>query len=116
MRNGAVAENFGTTLRRHRLAASLTQEALAERAGISATAIAALERGRRRAPRLTTLRQLGEALGLDAAELADLSETASMEIDPARAEVPANNAEFSRSDFQSGRSQGPASSELSLPP
>jgi transcriptional regulator with XRE-family HTH domain len=67
-----VAETFGAALRRYRLAASLTQEALAERAAVSPTSIAALERGRRKAPRLSTLRQLGQALGLDAVELAEL--------------------------------------------
>jgi len=45
-RGAARAAAFGALLRRHRLAASLTQEALAERAAVSATAIAALERGR----------------------------------------------------------------------
>ena len=72
-----MAEDFGALLRRHRLAASLTQEALAERAAISATAIAALERGRRRAPRLSTLRQIARALGLSADELAELAQAAS---------------------------------------
>jgi transcriptional regulator with XRE-family HTH domain/tetratricopeptide (TPR) repeat protein len=72
-----VAETFGEALRGSRLAASLTQEELAERAGVSATAIAALERGRRRAPRLSTLRRIGEALGLDAVDLADLARLAS---------------------------------------
>jgi transcriptional regulator with XRE-family HTH domain/tetratricopeptide (TPR) repeat protein len=74
-----VVETFGAQIRRYRQAASLTQEALAERAGISATSIAALERGRRRAPRLSTLRLLGEALGLDADQLAELAQTASGE-------------------------------------
>jgi len=46
---------FGALLRRHRLAASLSQEALAERAGLSANAVAALERGRRSAPRPDTV-------------------------------------------------------------
>ena len=80
-----MAEDFGALLRRHRLAASLTQEALAERAAVSATAIAALERGRRRAPRLSTLRQIARALGLSADELAELARAAS---DPATAASP----------------------------
>ncbi len=61
----AEVEPFGELLRRHRLAAVLTQERLAERAGISATGIAALEAGRRRAPRATTVALLLDALGLD---------------------------------------------------
>ena len=55
---------FGALLRHHRLSAGLSQEALAERAGISAPAIAALERGRRVAPRPETLLLLSRALVL----------------------------------------------------
>ncbi|HEV8278838.1 MAG TPA: helix-turn-helix transcriptional regulator, partial [Streptosporangiaceae bacterium] len=49
----AKAEGRGTfaeLLRRHRLAAGLTQEALADRAGLSVRGIADLERGARRYP------------------------------------------------------------------
>ena len=59
---------FGEYLRRLRLEAGLSQDALAERAGISADAVAALERGRRRTPRPVTARRLIDALGLPAAE------------------------------------------------
>jgi non-specific serine/threonine protein kinase len=55
---------FGAALKRHRLAAGLTHEALAERAGLSARAISDLERGVARAPRPASLRLLAEALGL----------------------------------------------------
>jgi predicted ATPase/DNA-binding XRE family transcriptional regulator len=55
---------FGGLLRRHRREAGLSQEALAELAGLSVDAIAALERGRRRAPRAHTLRLLADALHL----------------------------------------------------
>jgi transcriptional regulator with XRE-family HTH domain/tetratricopeptide (TPR) repeat protein len=68
-----LGDTFGTVLRRYRLGSSLTQEALAERAALSATAVAALERGRSRAPRLSTLRQLARALDLNPEELADLA-------------------------------------------
>jgi predicted ATPase/DNA-binding XRE family transcriptional regulator len=61
-------ETFGVLLRRYRLAASLSQEALGERAGLSANAIAALERGRRRAPRPATVLLLADGLGLGPAE------------------------------------------------
>src|SRR5580704_10744934 len=59
---------FGEYLRRLRLEAGLSQDALAERAGISADAVAALERGRRRTPRPVTARRLIDALGLPGAE------------------------------------------------
>ena len=71
-----LSESFSTLLRRHRLAAALTQERLAERAGISVTGIAALERGRRRAPRLSTVRLIAEALSLDAGARAELTAAA----------------------------------------
>ncbi len=53
---------FGELLRRHRLAAGLTQEELAERAGLSAHGISDLERGVRSAPRKDTLALLLDAL------------------------------------------------------
>ncbi|MCD6031946.1 MAG: transcriptional regulator, family, partial [Thermomicrobiales bacterium] len=55
---------FGVLLRRHRLAAGLTQEALAERAGVSTRGLQLLERDRT-APRAETVRLLADALGLD---------------------------------------------------
>ena len=58
---------FGALLRRHRLAAGLTQEGLAERAGLSARGVQDLERGVHAAPRAETVRLLAEALGLEAA-------------------------------------------------
>jgi len=59
---------FGALLRRLRLAAGLTQEALAERAGVSARAVSGLERDSTRAPRLDTVALLADALMLDARE------------------------------------------------
>ncbi len=58
------AGSFGALLRRYRIAAGLTQEALADRAGLSARGIADLERGVRRFPHFHTLRCLVEALEL----------------------------------------------------
>jgi transcriptional regulator with XRE-family HTH domain len=51
-----------------RLAAGLSQAALAERSRLSTAAIAALESGRRTAPRPATVRLLADALGLTPAE------------------------------------------------
>ena len=56
--------SFGAVLRRLRTAAALSQEELADRAGVSARGISDLERGIRRAPRPETLRLLIDALGL----------------------------------------------------
>ena len=56
---------FGALLRCHRLAAGLSQEALAVRAQMSTQGIGALERGDRRTPQRATLALLAEALALD---------------------------------------------------
>ncbi|MET9595434.1 helix-turn-helix domain-containing protein [Streptomyces sp. NPDC006516] len=55
---------FGSTLRRLRLEASLTIEGLAEASGVSVRAIGDLERGRRVVPRPRTLAALAGGLGL----------------------------------------------------
>jgi transcriptional regulator with XRE-family HTH domain len=63
---------FGELLRRHRLSAGLTQEALAEQAGLSARGIADLERGVRRSPYPETVHRLAGALQLDDQERSKL--------------------------------------------
>src|SRR5262245_15557423 len=63
---------FGALLQRHRLAAGMTQEALAERAGLSVRAVSDLERGQRQAPYPHTVRQLARALRLGAADRAQM--------------------------------------------
>ena len=60
-----VISEFGRLLRDYRLAAGLSQEALAERARMSPFAISALERGHRRRPQVRTLALLAGALALD---------------------------------------------------
>src|SRR5262249_7799251 len=61
--------SFCQLLRDHREAAGLSQEELADRAGISAQAGGALERGQRRRPHPHTVRALARALALsDGAE------------------------------------------------
>ncbi|HEY2474002.1 MAG TPA: tetratricopeptide repeat protein [Candidatus Cybelea sp.] len=57
---------FGALLREYRLAAGLSQAALAERALMSVDSVSALERGVNRAPHRETLALLIEALQLDA--------------------------------------------------
>jgi predicted ATPase/DNA-binding XRE family transcriptional regulator len=65
--------SFGEQLRCFRERIGLTQEELAERAGLSAQGISALERGLRRRPYLPTVRSLAEALDLSAQERAALA-------------------------------------------
>ena len=69
---GDGVEAFGALLQRHRRAAGLSQQELAERAGLSLRGIADLERGARRNPYPVTVRRLVEALGLDEAARAAL--------------------------------------------
>ncbi|HEY8745325.1 MAG TPA: helix-turn-helix transcriptional regulator [Chloroflexota bacterium] len=54
--------SFAALLRRGRQAAGLSQETLAERAGLSPRAISALENGERRAPHPDTVARLATAL------------------------------------------------------
>jgi predicted ATPase/DNA-binding XRE family transcriptional regulator len=61
---------FGEQLRRLREAVGITQEELAERAGLSREAISALERGLRRYPHPQTVRALSDGLGLSDKEAA----------------------------------------------
>ncbi|WP_432939888.1 tetratricopeptide repeat protein [Kribbella sp. CA-253562] len=61
----ASEATLGELLREYRIAANLTQGALAEKAGLSEQAVSLLERGTRRRPRPSTLRALAEALDLD---------------------------------------------------
>jgi predicted ATPase/transcriptional regulator with XRE-family HTH domain len=63
--------SFGHRLKQLRLAAGLSQEELADRAGLTTAAIGALERGERRHPYPHTLRALAEALGLSREDRAD---------------------------------------------
>ncbi|BCL16542.1 tetratricopeptide repeat protein [Micromonospora sagamiensis] len=58
------ANAFAFLLRQHRLRRRLTQEALAERAGISARSVGEMERGGGRGPRPGTVDQLAAALEL----------------------------------------------------
>jgi len=72
MTTRATEEDLGTLLRRYRGRRQLTQEQLAERAGLSVGAISRLERGVRRSPRVQTLYLLAGALRLSRAEQAAL--------------------------------------------
>jgi tetratricopeptide (TPR) repeat protein/DNA-binding XRE family transcriptional regulator len=71
-----MTTGLGGLLRGHRAAAGLSREALAERAELSVEAIRALENGRRRYPRPSTVDQLAGALRLSAAEQELLAQSA----------------------------------------
>ena len=74
---------FGELLQRYRRAAGLTQEELAERAGVSARGISDLERGLRQVPRRDTVQLLVDALALPAPERAALVAAARLHRAPA---------------------------------
>jgi predicted ATPase/DNA-binding XRE family transcriptional regulator len=78
---------FGELLKRYRAAANFTQDELAERAGLSAKAISALERGERRTPHKDTLVLLSDALDLGEEDRTLLLTTARRERAPQAAQV-----------------------------
>src|SRR5581483_6575111 len=83
---------FADLLRRRRVAAGLTQEALAERAGLSARAISDLERGLHRHPHRDTVQLIADALELPLPERGELLEAArrrSAPLAPRRADLAA---------------------------
>jgi tetratricopeptide (TPR) repeat protein/transcriptional regulator with XRE-family HTH domain len=67
---------FPALLRRHRVAARLTQEQLADRSGLSVRSVSQLERGRVRHPRPESVRRLAAALGLAGTESAHFADVA----------------------------------------
>ncbi|MFN8677672.1 MAG: helix-turn-helix domain-containing protein [Thermomicrobiales bacterium] len=72
----AAQPSFAARLRQARRAAGLTQEELAERAGLTPNAISALERGEHRHPYPATVRALVRALALPEAQGAALAAAA----------------------------------------
>jgi predicted ATPase/transcriptional regulator with XRE-family HTH domain len=83
-----VSETFGERLRRYRLTAGLSQEDLAERAGLSAHGISDLERGARNRPYRDTIQRLAAALRLDEDATADLQAGRSRPQAPVHAVPP----------------------------
>jgi predicted ATPase/DNA-binding XRE family transcriptional regulator len=85
--NNENGPSFGTMLRELRVTAGLTQEELASRAGLTAKAVSALERGERRRPYPHTVRALSEALELSEQDRGSLLSA-----------VPGRNAESPAAD------------------
>jgi predicted ATPase/transcriptional regulator with XRE-family HTH domain len=65
---GGTTERFGALLRMMRERAGMTQEELADRAGLTPYAISALERGTRKRPYPNTVRSIADALDASADE------------------------------------------------
>lgn len=95
--------SFGDLLRHYRVAAGLTQEELAEHAGLSRRAIGALETGERRTPHKETVALLAKALGLTTAEQALLESAA-------RNRLPGTGAPADTATGMAARWRGPRQS------
>jgi predicted ATPase/DNA-binding XRE family transcriptional regulator len=74
--NDRAAATFGDLLRRHRIAIGCSQEQLAERAGLSAGGVSALERGVRRRAYVDTVDLLASALELSEADRIEFHDAA----------------------------------------
>ncbi|MGI8484725.1 MAG: helix-turn-helix domain-containing protein [Thermomicrobiales bacterium] len=74
------SSHFGQVLRRFRNGAGLTQEELAERAGLSTRGVSDLERGIHASPRPETVRLLADALALEAEQRTSLLAAAHSEL------------------------------------
>src|SRR5581483_1328873 len=97
------AAAFGELLRKHRTAAGVTQERLAEVARVSANAISSLERGARRAPHRDTVSLLALALGLTGSDRDDFEQAAETVRSrggvPEPVPLPANNLPLQLTSF-----------------
>ncbi len=92
-----MASQFGSLLRQWRQRAGLSQEALAQRAGVGIRTVRGLETGERTDPRMGTVRSLADALKLTGAERAELFAAAGRDeppvVEPVRFDPLAEAAE-----------------------
>jgi transcriptional regulator with XRE-family HTH domain len=72
----APSQGFGELLRRYRVSAAMTQEELAQLAGLSVRTIGNIERGRTCRPQRKPVEALGAALGLSETELVEFRDLA----------------------------------------
>jgi transcriptional regulator with XRE-family HTH domain/tetratricopeptide (TPR) repeat protein len=91
---GPLTADVASILRPFRLRSGLTQEALAEAAGLSVQAISALENGRRRQPRAVTIDRLAETLGLSSEERLQLEQGAHRRGDGSYQQLPSPVSDF----------------------
>jgi transcriptional regulator with XRE-family HTH domain len=97
------------------MAAALTQEELAERAGISVRAISDLERGVKLTPRKDTVRLLAEALGLTAGEAAAFQAAASAARTLSLELPPREEQRAAETGTGAGRSEAEAAGARAVP-
>jgi tetratricopeptide (TPR) repeat protein/transcriptional regulator with XRE-family HTH domain len=107
-------DDFAALLRRHRRAAGITQELLAQRAYLSLAAVSALERGVRRRPHNETVAALADALGLTESQRAPFRAAASgkshaqspRQLPAAAADFTGREPEFARLKAALSRGEG----------
>jgi transcriptional regulator with XRE-family HTH domain len=96
-RAGRETRTFGSLLRAYRLERKLSQQQLADRAGVSVEAVSALERGTRLAPQRGTIARLSAALALEPSAEADLCASAERRMPlPPQAPAPAGGVRSMR--------------------
>ncbi|HEX6818184.1 MAG TPA: AAA family ATPase [Ktedonobacterales bacterium] len=106
------SHTFAELLRRHRHAAGLSQEALADRAGLSRRAISDLERGLKQTPRADTVDRLARALALDEANSATLAAAVRRRRLPLRSSAPPSTFPRKRGDSTPLVGRGPELARL----
>jgi non-specific serine/threonine protein kinase len=99
--NGQDATSFGVVLRSQRVAAGLTQEALAKLSGLGVRSIQGLERGETH-PRRETLQRMAGALGLTGEQLAAFEVAAQAPARPPMATTRVRADIATRSGIASG--------------
>ena len=82
-----IRRRFGTNLRRCRLAAGLSQEAVAERMGVDRAHVSSMERGQHNVT-LMTLGFVAQALKIDPADLLAPAADTTPELNPGRKVTP----------------------------
>lgn len=92
----ATTVAFGPLLRHYRLASGLTQQELAERAGVGLRAISDLERGARTRPYRYTILRLANALGVPEPDRGEFFAAARRVVLSSHANVVANGADQPR--------------------
>ncbi|WP_198046960.1 tetratricopeptide repeat protein [Kutzneria sp. 744] len=112
-----MEEKENVTLKQFRLRAGLTQEALAEKSGVSIRTIRGLETGTRSNPRRTSLRQLADALELAPHEREQLAGLGSTETPPSSTrpmprQLPPPSPGFAGRDAELAELDGAGDSEI----